>query len=59
MIVVLWKGLLGFGLPIAFGFWELYQLRKERLKDGAKAAEGGGHATRVAARHLPRHGGSR
>lgn len=47
MIVVLWKGLLGFGLPIAFGFWELYQLRKERLKDGAKAAAAAG--TRVGA----------
>ena len=37
-IFVLCKGLLGFGLPIAFGFLELYQLRKERLKDEAKAA---------------------
>jgi hypothetical protein len=38
MIFVLWKGVLAFGLPVAFGFWELYQLRKERLKDEARAA---------------------
>jgi hypothetical protein len=44
MIVVLWKGPLGFGLPIAFSFWELYQLRKERLKDEAKAAAAGTRA---------------
>jgi hypothetical protein len=38
MIFVLWKGLLGFGLPIAFAARELYLLRQERLKDEAKAA---------------------
>ena len=38
MIFVLWKGLLGFGLPIAFAVRELYLLRQERLKDQAKAA---------------------
>lgn len=38
MIFVLWKGVLTFGLPVAFGFWDLYQLRKERLKDAPRAA---------------------
>ena len=37
MIVVLWKGGLTFDLPIAFGLWELYQLRRMRLEDEAKA----------------------
>ena len=37
MIMVLWKGGLTFGLPIAFGLWELYQLRRMRLEDEAKA----------------------
>jgi hypothetical protein len=37
MIMVLWKGGLTFGLPVAFGLWELYQLRKMRIEDEAKA----------------------
>jgi hypothetical protein len=37
MIMVLWKGGLMFGLPIAFASWELYQLRRMRLEDEAKA----------------------
>jgi hypothetical protein len=36
MIMVLWKGGLTFGLPIAFGLWELYRLRRMRLEDEAK-----------------------
>jgi hypothetical protein len=36
MIMVLWKGGLMFGLPIAFASWELYQLRRMRLEDEAK-----------------------
>jgi hypothetical protein len=42
MLFVLCKGLLGFGLPLAFGFWQLHDLRRERLKDEAKAAAGAG-----------------
>ena len=40
MLFVLWKGFLGFVLPIGVGFWELHQLRKYRLADEAKAPQG-------------------
>jgi hypothetical protein len=29
--------LLGFGVPIAWGLWELHTLRREKLKDQEKA----------------------
>ena len=29
---------LGFGVPIAWGLWELHSLRREKEKDRAKAA---------------------
>jgi hypothetical protein len=38
MLFVLWKGLLGFVLPIAVGLWELRQLRRYRDEDAAAAA---------------------
>lgn len=37
MMFVLWKGVLGFGLPIALGIWELYRLRKYRDEDAGQA----------------------
>ena len=30
---------LGFGVPIAWGFWELHVLRREKERDRAKADE--------------------
>lgn len=35
LLFVLWKGLLGFGLPIALGLWELHRLRRYRDVDAA------------------------
>jgi hypothetical protein len=33
LLFVLWKGVLGFGLPIALGLWELHRLRRYREED--------------------------
>jgi hypothetical protein len=38
MVFVLWKGFLGFVLPIAVGLWELRQLRRYREEDEPAAA---------------------
>ena len=38
MIFVLWKGFVGFVLPIAFGIWELHKLRAYREQDRAELA---------------------
>jgi hypothetical protein len=46
MMLMPFKGLIGFGLPIPFGCWELHQLRKERLKGGAEALRMGSAAPR-------------
>ena len=32
--------LLTLGLCLGFGFWQLWDLRREKVKDAAKAAEG-------------------
>lgn len=52
MLFVLFKGLLGFGLPLAFGFWQLHDLRRERLKDEAKALGGAGACGSTPVRHV-------
>jgi hypothetical protein len=41
LIFVLWKALLGFGLPIAVGLWELRNLRKFREQDAAELTRRG------------------
>ena len=38
MLFVLWKGLLGFGVPIALGLWELHRLRRYRDEDATPPA---------------------
>ena len=38
MLFVLWKAVLGFGLPIALGLWELHRLRQYRDQDREELA---------------------
>ena len=33
MLFVLWKGFMGFALPVALGLWELHRLRRWRDQD--------------------------
>ena len=45
---------LGFGVPIAWGFWELYALRREKERDRAKAELKAAAASETAAASEPR-----
>lgn len=45
---------LGFGVPIAWGFWELYALRREKERDRAKAELKDAAASETAAASEPR-----
>ena len=38
MLFVLWKGFMGFALPIALGLWELHRLRRWRDQDREELA---------------------
>jgi cytochrome oxidase assembly protein ShyY1 len=38
MLFVLWKGFMGFAIPIALGLWELHRLRRWRDQDRAELA---------------------
>jgi hypothetical protein len=44
---------LGFGVPIAWGFWELYALRREKERDRAKAELKAAAASETAAASEP------
>lgn len=39
--LVIAKGIMGFGLPIAWGLWELWQLRRDAQRTGAAKGEQG------------------